>query len=110
MSAALKYFELIPPSAIEDDGLTSNNFELSQNYPNPFNPSTNIAYVISQQGVVKLKVYDVLGREVEVLVNELQTPGRYEVNFAGNKLSSGIYFYKLETEAFSQVKKMILLK
>jgi hypothetical protein len=110
MTAALKYFGMIPPSAIEDDGFTPNNFELSQNYPNPFNPSTKIAYEISQEGIVKLKVYDILGREVEVLINEFQVSGRYQANFNSKNLSSGIYFYKLETEAFSQVKKMILLK
>jgi hypothetical protein len=110
MTAALKYFGLIQPSGIENADIIPNNFSLNQNYPNPFNPSTKIAYEISQKGMVRLKVYDFLGREVDVLVNDHQAPGRYEVIFSGNNLSSGIYFYKLETESFSQVKKMILLK
>jgi hypothetical protein len=110
MTAALKYFGLIQPSDVQDEDLIPSNFSLNQNYPNPFNPSTTIAYEISAKGMVRLKVYDVLGRDVNVLVNNFQTPGKYEVTFSGNNLSSGIYFYKLETEAFSQVKKMILLK
>ena len=110
MTAALKYFGLIQPSDVQNEDFIPNDFSLNQNYPNPFNPSTKIAYEISQKGMVRLNVYDVLGREVDVLINDFQVPGRYEVIFSGNNLSSGIYFYKLETEAFSQVKKMILLK
>jgi photosystem II stability/assembly factor-like uncharacterized protein len=89
---------------------------LSQNYPNPFNPNTNIRYQIPKSGNVKLKVYDILGKEIETFVNEEQTPGIYEVTFDASllgkvsKLSSGIYFYRLETEGFSDTKRMILLK
>jgi len=85
-------------------------FELEQNYPNPFNPETNVGFGISHPGLVSLKVYDALGKEVAVLVNEIKSAGRYNVAFDGSDLPSGIYFYKLETETFSNAKKMILLK
>ena len=85
-------------------------YSLEQNYPNPFNPSTNIKYQIVRNSFVKLIVFDALGREVETLVNEKKSPGTYEVTFDGSKLSSGIYFYKLETENFSDVKRMVLVK
>ncbi len=85
-------------------------FVLSQNYPNPFNPSTTIKYSIPASNFVTLKVYDVLGNEVSNLVNEYKNAGSYEVNFDGSQLSSGTYFYKLESGAFSQTKKLQLLK
>ena len=85
-------------------------FSLSQNYPNPFNPSTNIRYELPKNGFVKLVVFDELGREIETLVNEKQTAGTYEATFDASKFSSGIYFYKLQTENFSETKKMILIK
>jgi|WetSurMetagenome_2_1015567.scaffolds.fasta_scaffold10071_3 hypothetical protein len=90
-------------------------FKLEQNYPNPFNPSTNIKYQIkaessSQKSEVRMIVYDVLGKEIVTLVNEKQSPGTYEVLFDGNNLPSGIYFYRLITEGFSDTKKMILIK
>lgn len=83
---------------------------LNQNYPNPFNPTTNIKYQISKKGFVSVKVFDILGNEITSIVNEEQSPGTYEVSFNGNDLSSGIYFYKLETNGFSEIKKMILIK
>ena len=86
------------------------DFLLSQNYPNPFNPTTNIGFHIAEFGFVSLKVYDVLGREVATLVNEEKPAGNYEVKFDGTGLSSGIYFYKLSTENYTSVKKMILMK
>ncbi len=85
-------------------------YELSQNYPNPFNPSTTINYSIKQSGLVTLKVYDVLGKEVETLVNEVKSSGSYNVNFDGTNLSNGVYFYKIEVGDFAAIKKMILLK
>ena len=85
-------------------------FYLEQNYPNPFNPSTVISYQISEFLKVQLKVYDVLGREIATLVNEEKMPGKYEVKFDGRKLSSGIYFYKLQSESFTQTKKFVLIK
>jgi len=85
-------------------------FELSQNYPNPFNPATLIKYQIPQDGFVTLKVYDVLGSEVKSLVNEFKKAGYYEIEFNANDLPSGVYLYKLQSEAFSSVKKMILAR
>ena len=85
-------------------------FELSQNYPNPFNPVTNLGFGISNSGFVSLKVYDVLGNEIKTLVNEIKPAGYYEIEFDGNSLPSGIYYYKLESGSFSQVKKMIFVK
>lgn len=90
------------------------NFRLFQNYPNPFNPNTVIRYSVSPQngspGLVSLKVYNSLGREVATLVNIKQSKGNYEVNFSGNNISSGIYFYKLQTDGFVETKSMLLLK
>jgi len=93
-------------------------FKLEQNYPNPFNPVTTIKYSIPNFGVqtssslqnVVLKVYDILGREVTTLVNELKAPGNDEITFDGSKLASGIYFYKLQAGDFKQIKQMVLMK
>ena len=93
-----------------DDFSAVTEYSLSQNYPNPFNPSTNIQYAISSTQFVTLKVYDLLGREVATLVNEEKTTGSYEVEFNGNNLTSGIYFYKLQAGSFVETKKMILIK
>jgi photosystem II stability/assembly factor-like uncharacterized protein len=86
------------------------SYFLSQNYPNPFNPSTNIGFRIAEFGFVILKIYNVLGKEVATLINEEKQPGVYEVEFDASQLSSGIYFYKLQTENYSSTKKMIYLK
>ena len=86
------------------------NFSLKQNYPNPFNPSTVISYSIPKSGMVTLKVYDVLGKEVASLINEVKTAGSYEFQFNGSSLSSGVYFYRLQSGNFSDTKKMFLLK
>ncbi|HUI29389.1 MAG TPA: polysaccharide deacetylase family protein [Candidatus Acidoferrales bacterium] len=85
-------------------------FGLLQNYPNPFNPSTKITYQLSKSGYVTLKVYDVLGRAVAVLVNQRQNAGNYNVTFDANNLSSGAYFYRISTEEFSDVKKLVLVR
>ncbi|MDX2130111.1 MAG: T9SS type A sorting domain-containing protein [Chloroherpetonaceae bacterium] len=85
-------------------------FLLDQNYPNPFNPSTTIRYQLASTENVSLKVYDVLGREVATLVNNRQSPGRYEVAFNASNISSGVYFYRLSTGSQSSVKKMLLVK
>jgi hypothetical protein len=86
------------------------NYNLSQNYPNPFNPSTKIAYQIPKSGHVTLKVYDTIGKEVATLVNADKTAGNYVVDFNGLGLSSGIYFYSIQSGSFHQTQKMILLK
>ncbi|MBS1513819.1 MAG: T9SS type A sorting domain-containing protein [Bacteroidetes bacterium] len=88
----------------------ANSFSLSQNYPNPFNPATVISYRLPVAGSVSLIVYDALGNEVETLVNEKQNSGSYSVDFNAASLPSGIYFYKLVTEKFSETRKMVLVK
>ncbi len=85
-------------------------YSLSQNYPNPFNPNTSIKFEIPKSGFVKLAVYDILGKEVVTLVNEKRDAGVYLVDFNATGLSSGVYFYKLITEDFTDLKKMTLLK
>ena len=86
------------------------SYNLSQNYPNPFNPSTTISYSIPAKSQVTLRVYDILGSEIKMLVNEEKTAGTYKINFNASNLSSGIYFYKLQTDNYVKCKKMILLK
>jgi len=84
--------------------------ELAQNYPNPFNPSTSIMYTVGMRQFVKIRVYDLLGREVAALVNEEKPVGNYKINFNATGLPSGLYFYTLTTNNFSKTRKMILLK
>ena len=83
---------------------------LMQNYPNPFNPKTKINYTIKKESYVTIKVYDLYGREIVVLVNEEKSPGNYEVEFNGSNLSSGVYFYKIRAGNFINTKKLILMK
>src|SRR5262249_3071628 len=96
------------------------SYSLGQNYPNPFNPTTRIEYALPRTARVTLKVYDVLGREVAVLVNAEQSPGMYTVPFDAAGLSSGMYFYRMtadesgspgsRTGSFSDVKKLVVVK
>jgi photosystem II stability/assembly factor-like uncharacterized protein len=86
------------------------SYSLKQNYPNPFNPTTLISYSIPKAANVRLSVYNALGKEIEVLVNEKQNQGSYDVVWNGDNYSSGVYFYKIQTEGFTHTKKMILLK
>lgn len=86
------------------------SFSLKQNYPNPFNPATTIAFSIPEYSPVSLKVYDILGRETAVLINAEKQAGVYEVDFNASRLSSGIYFYRLTSGSFTEIKKMVLLK
>lgn len=102
------------PDITDNTALT--NYELRQNYPNPFNSSTKIIYQITQSGFVSLKVYDVLGKEVAILVNSEKKAGRYEATFESSNLSSGVYFYKLQFSqssndpGFVLTRKLILVK
>ncbi|MFZ1320537.1 MAG: T9SS type A sorting domain-containing protein [Ignavibacteria bacterium] len=89
---------------------TPSKFELSQNYPNPFNPETRIKYELPNDGFVSIKVFDNSGKEVAVLVNDNVSAGYHTINFKASNLSSGIYFYKLETAGFVKVMKMALVK
>jgi len=106
-----KVINITTTSVREINELVS-SYNLSQNFPNPFNPSTSIRYGITNTGFVSMKVYDAAGREVADLVNSYQNPGSYEVNFSAGdyKLSSGVYYYRLTSGNFSEVKKMILTK
>ena len=85
-------------------------FALQQNYPNPFNPSTTIIFELPKTAHVNLKVFDILGREVVLLVNERKAPGKYEVKFDGSNLASGVYFYRIQAGDFVQTRKLVLLK
>jgi len=85
-------------------------YSLSQNYPNPFNPVTTISYALPQDGMVTLKIYDALGREVSTLVNEFKQTGRYTASLDASRLSSGVYIYKLTSGKYSATKKMMLVK
>ncbi|MDD3559196.1 MAG: T9SS type A sorting domain-containing protein, partial [Melioribacteraceae bacterium] len=107
------------PKVINFQGsLEIKDYHLSQNYPNPFNPATTIKYEIPKEGIVSLKVYDILGREVTTLVNKHQNIGRYEVKFDASSLSTGVYIYRLtvsdpsaaSVQAFTESCKMILMK
>lgn len=98
------------PVGVENEGQTVTEFALTQNYPNPFNPSTQIKFSIKDAGFVTLKVYDMLGKEVATLVKGDYATGSYSVSFDAAGLSSGIYFYRLETGSFVQTNKMMLLK
>ncbi len=86
------------------------DYKLYESFPNPFNPVTNIRYAIPQRGNVTLKVYDILGREISVLVNEIKEAGIYTVSFDGNKFASGVYFYRLQAGSFIETKKFVLMK
>lgn len=94
--------------------LKTNSFDLNQNYPNPFNPATTIRYQIPISSVkdyptVKLVIYDILGREIEILIDEKQSAGYHEISWNASEFTSGIYFYKLSVGKYSMTKKMILL-
>jgi hypothetical protein len=90
--------------------LTPKEFALNQNYPNPFNPSTMISYQVPNSSHVNLRVFDVLGREVATLVNEVKSAGAYKAMFNASNFSSGVYFYQLNAGSFIQTKKMLLMK
>jgi hypothetical protein len=107
-SLVLKYDA--PTSVQQTQTEIVNGFELQQNYPNPFNPSTKIKWQSATSSWQSLKVYDVLGNEVAVLVNEFRLAGNYEVEFNASNLTSGVYFYKLQSGNFVETKKMVLLR
>lgn len=98
---------------VDDNGTNRflpSHVTLEQNYPNPFNPSTTIRYELPKQVLVSLKVYNVLGQEVASLVSEVQIAGKHQVEFHGENLSSGVYFYRLQAGEFVDTKKLVLLK
>lgn len=102
-------FQTVPIGIIQISSVAK-DFSLEQNYPNPFNPATKINFSIPKISFSKLVVYDILGREVETLVQEQLKPGEYEVDWDASKYSSGMYFYKLITEHYTNIKKMVLVK
>ena len=102
---------MVPLTNVDKNtGLVPAAFALLQNYPNPFNPTTVISYQIASAGKVSLKVYDLLGREVATLVNELKSAGSYTATFNAINLASGVYFYRLQAGSFTQTKRLVLLK
>jgi hypothetical protein len=102
----------ISPTEIEHNVQTGTpkEFMLYQNYPNPFNPTTTITYSIPKPGHVIVKVFNMLGEEIETLIDDNKSPGNYQVSFNGGRLSSGIYFYRIQTGIFSKTRPMIFLK
>ena len=99
-----------PSGVITTNNQVPTTYALSQNYPNPFNPTTKISFALPKSGFVTLKIYDVMGREVSTLVNEYKTANNYSVEFNAATLSSGIYFYKINADGFTDIKKMMLVK
>jgi len=106
--ATIKYSQTVGIHPVSNE--IPNQYSLSQNYPNPFNPTTNIEFSIPKSSFVKLSVYDLLGRELETLVEEELTAGTYKTNWNSSHFSSGVYFYKLETSEFTFTKKMLMIK
>jgi len=107
---ALKLPECDFTHIVKGEGQIPAAYTLYQNYPNPFNPSTTIKYFIPKTQHVTIKVYDILGREIAVLVNERQQAGEHSLIFNGQNLSSGIYFYRMKTGDFSAIRKSVLTK
>jgi hypothetical protein len=97
-------------SVNEKPAVIPETFALLQNYPNPFNPSTAIQYNIPQAESVVLKVYNMLGQEVQTLVNEVQNPGSYTVRFNASRLASGVYFYRLTAGEYVKIRSMLFVK
>ncbi len=106
LDGSFEYYELDQEIEI----VAPYTYTLSQNFPNPFNPGTTIKYTIPKTSFVSLKVYDLLGNQVADLVNEEKSAGIYEIEFKGSNLSSGVYLYKMQTEDFTDSKRLILLK
>jgi hypothetical protein len=106
----LNFTATTDPAVSVNENNTLNTYYLFQNYPNPFNPSTKISYKVGEPGIVQLKVYNVLGVEVADLVNEYESAGNYSADFNALNLSSGVYFYSLTVNNFTQTRKMILEK
>jgi hypothetical protein len=100
----------MPVAVANNSGNMPDNFILYQNYPNPFNISTIIEFEIPKRGHVTIKIYNILGKEIRTIVNEVLSPGKYKTVFNADNLSSEIYFYKLVIGANTAVKKMVLIK
>lgn len=103
-------FKTVNPLGLEQEETLPAEFVLEQNYPNPFNPVTNISFSIPEAGFTSIKIYNLLGQEVAVLIDEFLNPGTYSFNFDASSLSSGVYLYRLKVNDFSSSKKMSLIK
>jgi hypothetical protein len=101
---------MIRTSVTNDKSVVPTQYSLSQNYPNPFNPTTQIDFAIPKAGNVQIIIYDAIGNEVATLVNKYMPQGKYTVDWNASTLASGIYLYRIQTNDFSMVKKMVLLK
>ncbi|MCZ7603812.1 MAG: T9SS type A sorting domain-containing protein [Melioribacteraceae bacterium] len=113
LKGAIIYGEQYGTIVSVDEEAIDNQLALSQNYPNPFNPTTTIKFTVANVGTsrdLSLRVYDILGREIQTLLNKPMQPGSYEVQFDGSNLTSGVYFYVLETSGKRLTKKMLLVK
>ena len=97
-------------TGIDEQHFSKKDYQLKQNYPNPFNPTTIISYTIPERSYVKLRIYNFLGETISTLVDEITNAGTYSKVFDGKLLSSGIYYYQIETSNYREVKKMILIK
>ena len=106
----IKYGDTSTTYIEQINNIIPNNYSLSQNYPNPFNPTTRIKFDVSKSNNVKIIVYDITGREVQTLVNEKLQSGTYETTFDGSQLTSGVYFYRMISDQYSETKKMLLIK
>lgn len=106
----VEFNRVVTTTAVEELLSSPQQFQLQQNYPNPFNPTTNIGFDVKKRSYVSLRIYNLLGQEVAMLVNEVKQPGSYKVPFDGSWLKTGVYFYKLTTDGFVETRKMVLLK
>jgi len=110
ISGFLAYTSTIVTDVKDEQEIIPTVYKLNQNYPNPFNPSTVINYQIPEEGFVTLKIYDILGSEVKILVNENKPVGSYNIHFDASDLASGIYIYRLTAGSFISTKKMLMIK
>ena len=105
----VRHFTIVITSVSLFDGIPQ-EYSLSQNYPNPFNPTTTIFYELPKQTRVTIKIFNMLGKEIASLVDEVKGPGRYDIDWNASGFASGVYFYKLQTGSYTSVKKLVLLR
>jgi photosystem II stability/assembly factor-like uncharacterized protein len=103
-------FALVRVGVQNISNIIPDKYSLYQNYPNPFNPVTNIKFDVPKSSLVTIKVYNILGKEAAILLNEVKSAGRYELDFDASTLTSGVYFYRIETDGFTETKRMVILK
>lgn len=104
------FVEFYKPFVKKEKSVSITDYKLNQNYPNPFNPTTNISFDLPEESSVQLQIYDIQGKLVSTLVNETMDKGNYSVSFNSDGLPSGVYFYRLSTLNFTDIKRMLLLK